>query len=208
MKKEQISPETIKRLAIYLRYLELLYEKGVRIISSAHITQALNIPSTQFRKDLSFFGEFGKRGVGYEVGKLIKVIKKIIGIEKKVKVALVGAGRLGTALIGYPGFIGLNIEIACAFDRDPAKIGKNVKGITIRDISEIYKCVKEKNIKIALICVPASQAQNVCDMLVEAGIKGILNFAPVKLVVDGCVFVSNVDMASEICNLIYWLRTC
>ncbi len=208
MKEKQISSETIRRLAVYLRYLEFLYEKGIRIISSSNITEALNIPSTQFRKDLSFFGEFGKRGVGYDVGKLIKVIRGIIGIDKKVKIIVIGAGKLGSALIGYPGFSDMNIEIVGAFDNNPEKIGKKIENVLIRDISEIEEFIKKEKIEIALICVPKENAQNICNVLVKAGIKGILNFAPVRIVATGCVSVSNFDMSSEICNLIYSLRKC
>jgi len=208
MKRKQVSSETIRRLAVYLRYLELLYEKGVRIISSANITDALNIPSTQFRKDLSFFGEFGKRGVGYDIGKLIKVIKGIIGIDKKVKVIIIGAGKLGSALIEYPGFSDMNIEVVGAFDNNPKKVGKKIGNILIRDISEIEEFIKSEKIEIALICVPKEQAQSVCNVLIKAGIKGILNFAPVRLITTGCVFVSNFDMSSEICNLMYSFKKC
>ncbi|MCD6221195.1 redox-sensing transcriptional repressor Rex [bacterium] len=208
MKGKHVSSETIRRLAVYLRYLELLYEKGIRIISSSNIMNALNIPSTQFRKDLSFFGEFGKRGVGYDIGKLIKVIKGIIGIDKKVKIIIIGAGKLGSALIEYPGFSDMNIEIVGAFDNNPEKIGKKISNILIRDISEIEEFIKNEKIEIALICVPREHAQNVCNILIKAGIKGILNFAPVKLITTGCVFVSNFDMSSEICNLIYSLKKC
>ncbi len=208
MKGKHVSSETIRRLAVYLRYLELLYEKGVRIISSSDITNALNIPSTQFRKDLSFFGEFGKRGVGYDIGKLIKVIRGIIGIDKKVKIIIIGAGKLGSALIEYPGFSDMNIEIVGAFDNNPEKIGKKIANILIRDISEIEEFIKSEKIEIALICVPKEHAQNVCNILIKAGIKGILNFAPVKLITTGCVFVSNFDMSSEICNLMYSFKKC
>ncbi len=206
MKKQQISSETIKRLAVYLRYLEKSYRQGIKIISSTNISKTLNIPSSQFRKDLSFFGEFGKRGVGYDIGKLIKEIKKIIGVDEKVKVIIVGVGRLGSALIGYTGFSDLNIEISGAFDKSSEKVGRKIENIVIKNISEIGKFIKKEKIKIAVICVPANQAQNVCDILVENGIKGILNFAPVKLLTRENFSVRNVDMASEICNLIYLLK--
>jgi len=208
MKEKHVSSETVRRLAVYLRYLELLYKRGIRIISSSNITDALNIPSTQFRKDLSFFGEFGKRGVGYDVGKLIKIIKEIIGIDKKVKTIIIGVGKLGSALIGYPGFSDMNIEIVGAFDNNPEKIGKKIENILIRDISKIEEFIKNEKIEIALICIPKEHAQNVCNILVKAGIKGILNFAPVRIVAAGCVSVSNFDIASEICNLIYFLKEC
>ncbi|HOV21849.1 MAG TPA: redox-sensing transcriptional repressor Rex [bacterium] len=206
IKKQQISSETIKRLAVYLRYLEKLYREGVKIISSSHISKILNIPSSQFRKDLSFFGEFGKRGVGYDIGKLIREIKKIIGIDEKIRVIIIGVGRLGSALIGYPGFSDLNIEISGAFDKSPEKVGKKIENIIIRNISGIGEFIKKEKIKVAVICVPANQAQNVCDILVENSIKGILNFAPVKLLANENISISNVDVASEICNLIYLLK--
>ena len=206
MKKKYVSPETIKRLTVYLRHLEILRHQGVEIISSEEITSFLNIPPAQFRKDLSYFGEFGKRGVGYNIENLIKVIKKIIGVDRKNNVVVIGVGRLGSALIGYPGFSKLNINIVGAFDNNPQKIGKVVEGIKIMDIKELKKFVKKNNIKIAILSVPADVAQSVGELAVEAGIKGILNFAPTPLVLPSDVNIVNVDMASELANIIFALK--
>ncbi|MDD3726638.1 MAG: redox-sensing transcriptional repressor Rex [Candidatus Ratteibacteria bacterium] len=206
VKKQNIPTETIKRMIAYLRYLERVKDKGVKIISSRDITLLLNIPPAQFRKDLSFFGEFGKRGVGYNVENLIDTIKKLLGLNKKIKVIVVGAGRLGTALIQYPGFSEINIEIIGAFDINPQKVGQSIKGINIYNIKDIKKFITKNNIKIAILCVPADAAQSVADLLIEAKIKSILNFAPVVLILPEGINIANVDMAGEIGSIIYRMK--
>ena len=206
MVKNNIPIETIKRTVTYLRYLEREQQKGVRIISSRDITSFLNIPPAQFRKDLSFFGEFGKRGVGYNVETLIKTLKELLGLDKKVKAIVVGAGRLGTALVQYPGFLEINVEIVGAFDNDIRKIGQSIKGIYIYNIKDVEKFIMKNRIKVALLCVPADSAQSVANTLVEAGIKSILNFAPVVLILPEGINIANVDMASEIGSIIYRMK--
>jgi len=206
MAKNNIPVETIKRTVTYLRYLEREQQKGVRIISSRDITSFLNIPPAQFRKDLSFFGEFGKRGVGYNVETLIKTLKELLGLDKKVKAIVVGAGRLGTALVQYPGFLEINVEIVGAFDNDIRKIGQSIKGIYIYNIKDVEKFIMKNRIKVALLCVPADSAQSVANTLVEAGIKSILNFAPVVLILPEGINIANVDMASEIGSIIYRMK--
>ncbi|MCM8821062.1 MAG: redox-sensing transcriptional repressor Rex [Candidatus Omnitrophica bacterium] len=205
-KKNNIPVETIKRTITYIRYLEREKRKGVKIISSKDITSLLNIPPAQFRKDLSFFGEFGKRGVGYNVDILIETLKQLLGLDRKVKAIVVGAGRLGTALVQYPGFLDINVEIIGAFDNDPEKIGQSIKGIYIYDIKNIKKFIIKNNVKIALLCVPADTAQSVANIIVEAGIKSILNFAPVVLILPEGINIANVDMASEIGSIIYRMK--
>ena len=205
-RKYSISPETIKRMITYLRYLEIQKKKGIRIISSKDVTSYLNVPPEQFRKDLSFFGGFGKRGVGYEVERLIKTIKKILGLDRKTRAILAGAGRLGAALIQYPGFSGINMDIIAAFDNDTGKIGKQLKSTRIYDIRNIGSFIRKSRVRVAFLCVPADSAQSVADSLVRAGIKGILNFAPVALVLPAGVYVGNVDMASEIGNVVYHMK--
>lgn len=204
--KKNIPSDTIKRLIYYLRYLEELKEKGKDMISSNEINISLNIPSNQFRKDISYFGKFGKRGVGYNVTNLIEEIKKIIGIDKKIKVILIGVGRLGSALIKYRGFLTLNMEIIGAFDNDPKKIGKEINGIKIMNLNELKNFVKKENVKVCILTVPANNAQQVALIAVESGIKGILNFAPVKLKLPKNIFINNVDMASELGYLIFKLK--
>lgn len=205
-KKQNIPTETIKRMVTYLRYLERVKKKGINIISSKDIKPLVNIPPEQFRKDLSFFGEFGKRGVGYNVENLIYTIKEILGLNRKIKAIVVGAGKLGTALIQYPGFGEVNVEIVAAFDNDKKKVGKSVNDVNIYDISEIKNFITKNNVEIAILCVPADAAQSVADVLVKAKIKSILNFAPVILLLPDNINVANVDMASEIGNIIYRMK--
>jgi len=205
--KHNISSETIKRMITYLRYLDIQKNKGVNIISSKDVTSFLNVPPEQFRKDLSFFGVFGKRGVGYNVDKLLEVIKGIIGLNEKINAVLVGAGKLGAALIQYPGFSAINIDIIAAFDNDVDKIGRSLRNIKIYNVKNVGRFIKGNNVEVALLCVPAESAQFVADSLVHSGIKGILNFVPISLILPDNICVGNVDMASEIGNIIYHMKS-
>ena len=205
-KKSCFSFDTVKRLSLYLRNLKRLKEKGIEIISSDRITPLLNVSSAQFRKDLSYFGEFGKRGVGYKVERLIEELEKILGINEEWRIALVGVGRLGQALLGFEGFSKFNIKIVCAFDIDKKKIGKIIEGVKVEDMKDLKTIIKRKKVKIALLCTPPHSAQEVCKKLIDAGIRGILNFSPLILKVPPSVFVSNVDMACELESLIFFLK--
>jgi len=205
-KKSCFSFDTAKRLSLYLRNLKRLKEKGIEIISSDRITPLLNVSSAQFRKDLSYFGEFGKRGVGYKVERLIEELEKILGINEEWRIALVGVGRLGQALLGFEGFSKFNIRIVCAFDIDKKKIGKIIEGVKVEDMKDLKTIIKRKRVKIALLCTPPHSAQEVSEKLVTAGIRGILNFSPLILKVPSSVFVSNVDMACELESLIFFLK--
>ena len=204
--KKSFSPETIRRLSLYLRNLKELKRKGVEIISSKQMSKGLNVSSVQFRKDLSYFGEFGKRGVGYSVDKLVKEIEQILGIDRQWEIALVGVGKLGSALLKFPGFSQFNLKITTAFDNDTEKIGKVRSNIKIDNVAGIKQILKKRKIKIAMICVPPEYAQNVVDKVIDAGIKAILNFAPVSLKIPNNVYVSNVDMACELESLIFFLK--
>lgn len=193
-------------MSLYLRSLRRLGQQGVDVASSEEITRFLNISPVQFRKDLSYFGGFGKRGVGYDVKVLRKEIEKILGTDVIWKIALVGVGKLGSALLGYPGFVEFNLQIVTAFDNDLGKIGKIWEGIKIEDISGVKDIVKKNEIKIAILSVPAEAAQKLSKELVRCGVKAILNFAPINLVLPKNIFVSNVDMASELESLVYKLK--
>ncbi|MCD6093669.1 MAG: redox-sensing transcriptional repressor Rex [Candidatus Omnitrophica bacterium] len=206
IRKICFSVETVKRLSLYLRDLRKLAKKKIQFISSNKITQLLNISPAQFRKDLSYFGEFGKRGVGYEVEKLIKKLEEILGINKEWRIAVVGVGRLGSALLRFEGFSKFNIKIKTAFDIDKKKIGKVINGIKIEDVGNLERVIKKEKIKLSLICTPPQVAQDITNRLVSAGIRGILNFAPVALKVANNVFISNVDMACELEQLIFLLN--
>ncbi|UCD15381.1 MAG: redox-sensing transcriptional repressor Rex [Candidatus Omnitrophota bacterium] len=205
-KKVNFSPGTIKRLSLYLRKLKKIHNDDINIISSNTITRLLNVTSDQFRKDLSYFGEFGKRGVGYNVALLLREIENILGINQEWKIALVGTGKLGSALLGFEGFSKLNLKITCGFDNQKDKIGNRIGGVKINDIKDLSKIVKKQNIKIAIIATPPEVAQDVARQLVKIGIKGILNFAPVSLNVSKNIVVSNVDMATELENLIFFVK--
>ncbi len=204
--KNNFSFETIKRLSLYLRNLKRLKESGIDIISSDKISHFLNVTSVQFRKDLSYFGGFGKRGVGYKVKRLIEEIEKILGIDKQWSIAIVGVGRLGSALLGFEGFSKFNLNISHAFDASSEKIGKMTKGIRIEDINNMKRAIKKNNIKIAILSTPPEFAQSVTNELTSAGIRGILNFAPVILQVPEYVSVSNVDMACELESLVFFSK--
>lgn len=193
-------------MGLYLRNLKEMRERDITIISSDQITQFLNVTPVQFRKDLSFFGEFGKRGVGYNVQRLIQEIENILGVNKQWEIIMVGAGKLGSALLGFEGFSKFNIKIRYAFDADKDKIGRMKKGVKIDNIKNMKEVVKNNGIKIAIISTPPEVAQNVACDLIQAGIKGILNFAPVALKIPADVAVSNVDMACELESLIFFAK--
>ena len=204
--KKYIPQDTASRLSLYLRSLRMLEKKRVDVASSEDITEFLNVSSVQFRKDLSYFGGFGKRGVGYGTSALTKEIEKILGADVAWKIAIVGAGKLGSALLGYPGFTESNLQITAAFDNDPERIGKVRKGVTIEDAKSMRGVLRKKGIKIAILAVPADKAQEVGEELAACGVKAILNFAPVNLMLPKRISVSNVDMASELQGLIYKLK--
>ncbi|MDD5423954.1 MAG: redox-sensing transcriptional repressor Rex [Candidatus Omnitrophica bacterium] len=204
--KRNIPQDTASRLSLYLRSLRMLGKKRVDVASSEEITRFLNVTPVQFRKDLSYFGGFGKRGVGYDVARLTREIERILGTDAAWKIAIVGAGKLGSALLGYSGFHELNLQIVAAFDSSPERIGKVRQGVRIESTSRMKDILRKKGIRIAVLAVPADFAQKVGEELVRCGVKAVLNFAPVNLVLPEGVSVSNVDMASELESLIYKLK--
>jgi redox-sensing transcriptional repressor len=204
--KRYIPHDTASRLSLYLRSLRMLGKKRVDVASSEEITQFLNVTPVQFRKDLSYFGGFGKRGVGYDVARLTREIEKILGTDAVWKIAIVGAGKLGSALLGHSGFLELNLQIVAAFDSNAEKIGKVRQGVRIESAVRMKDILRKKGVRIAVLAVPADSAQEVGEELVRCGVKAILNFAPVNLVLPKDVSVSNVDMASELESLIYKLK--
>jgi len=191
-------------LPIYLRGLLFLSEQGKQSISSRNMANLLGVNSWQIRKDFSYFGGFGTRGVGYEVGKLIKQINKILKLDGVRKVALVGVGNLGLAILAYPGFRMYNFEIVAAFDTNPKKIGRKVSNITIEDASDI-RTLKRRKIDLAIIAVPRDSAQETADALVEADTKGILNLAPCRITVPKKVKVITIDIAMDLARLPYYM---
>jgi redox-sensing transcriptional repressor len=206
MKFSKIPTATITRLSIYSRYLEALVQEGVKIIASDKLAQKCGINPAQIRKDLAYFGEFGIRGVGYFVKELLFEIKRILGLNKAWKMALVGIGNLGSALLAHQNFIRQGYEFAAVFDVDPAKVGRRLpSGQLIHHLDELEKVIKEKDVEIGVIATPGSQAQAVAQRLIQAGIKAILNFAPTQLQVREGMAVENVDFTVKLDNLAYHL---
>ncbi len=208
MKFAKPVPEpTIKRLAVYYRLLKKLsIQDEVKMICSKEIGNRLGITPTQIRKDISYFGEFGKKGIGYNVEELAYNIGKILGINKKRRAVLVGAGNLGRALVNYNNFDKIGITITHVFDIDLNKIGNKVGLITVQNSKKMPEVIKENEINIGIITVPHKSAQEVTDQLVNEGIKGIWNFAPVRLVVPGEVYVRDEDLSVGITSLIHYLN--
>ena len=204
MRYSRIPEETIRRLPIYLRGLLLTSEQGQKSISSQKLADFVGVNPWQIRKDFSYFGDFGTRGVGYNVGKLTKQIKRILKLDVIQKTALVGVGNLGSAILAYPGFgiYGLNID--AAFDVNPKKIGRKIKNITIENVSKI-RTLKKRKIKLAVMAVPRQAAQETADTLVKAGIKGILNFSPCHIAVPKKVKVITIDIGIDMACLPYYM---
>ncbi len=202
--KKCFSEDCIKRLSLYLRNLKDLEKANVKVISSDKITKFLNVNPAQFRKDLSYFGEFGKRGVGYDVKNLIIELENILGVDKKWDIVIVGVGHLGRALMGFEGFSKFNLKINYAFDCDKNKINKKIYGVKVKDVKFLKRTIKEKNIKVGIISTVPQVAQHIAETMVEGGIVGILNFTPVILNLPENVIVSNIDMACELESLIFF----
>ncbi|MBE3596357.1 MAG: redox-sensing transcriptional repressor Rex [Hydrogenibacillus sp.] len=205
-REQTISDAVIKRLPIYLRYLTYLDRMGVRTVSSHQMGKELGQNPAQIRKDLAYFGEFGRKGIGYEVRYLIKKIRQILHLDQLIPVALVGAGHLGTALARYNAFQQDNMRIVAIFDHSPLKAGREVDGIRIQPMEELKQTVKDKDIRVGIITVPDYAAQEVADQLVDAGIEAIMNFAPTIIHVPPNVRVHHADLTTELHSLAYYLR--
>jgi redox-sensing transcriptional repressor len=201
----RISESTVRRLAAYLRFLEQAEAEGRPTISSGELARLGGTTSAQVRKDLSFFGSFGKRGLGYSVPALASKIGEILGLQRAHRVVLVGAGKMGGALAQYRGFHQRGFHISMIFDQDPKKVGMRWNGLQVRDVRQLESDLKKDPIDIAIVATPAEAAQHVVDKLVQAGVKAILNFAPVRLNVPPDVEVKTVNMALELETLSYAL---
>jgi redox-sensing transcriptional repressor len=191
--KPRIPRPTVKRLSLYLRELEALADRDLQTLSSKQLGDTLGLTDAQVRKDLAFFGQFGHPGIGYKVSELIKELRKILGTDRQWNAAIVGAGNIGRALMPYARFRRKGFEIVAVFDADAKVVGSVVTGHKVRPMNDLASLVKERNIQIGIIAVPADGAQRVADALIEAGVRGILNFAPVRLDVHKKVSVTSVD---------------
>jgi redox-sensing transcriptional repressor len=200
----RIPNETVRRLPLYLRGLSLLSQQGISSVSSGKLADFVNVNPWQIRKDFSYFGDFGTRGVGYDIANLARQIKKILKLDTVRNTALVGVGNLGSAVLAYPGFGIYGFNITAAFDNDPAKIGGKMNGITIEDVSRLDTLGK-RQIDLAIIAIPEQAAQNVADALVRAGIKGILNFSPRRITVPKKIKVITIDIATDLARLPYYI---
>lgn len=195
MKVYKIPEATVMRLSIYSRYLHQLIDEGVETISSGEIAQGVGVSSAQVRKDLAYFGEFGTRGVGYKVEELYGHLMKILGLDRKWNIIIIGAGKLGSALALYHGFVDRGFNISAILDVDENKIGNKLGDVEVETLDLLDQRVKESNVSIGVVTVPASVAQDVTDKLVEAGVKAILNFSPRVLRVPSHIVLRNVDLS-------------
>jgi len=203
---DQVSELTTNRLSVYLRCLSALEDAGVRTISSQTLAEQFHLNAAQIRKDLAYFGEFGVRGVGYYVRDLKRHLRAILGLDRKLRVAIMGAGNLGLALADYPGFRQEGFEIAALFDNLSAKVGQQSRlGVPIHDIHDLKRIARRDGISIAVIAVPAPSAQHVVNLVVAAGIKAILNFSPGSLQVPDSVKLKSVDLTVSLESLSFFL---
>ena len=200
-KKIILPPTTLERLPLYYRTLKELQEGGISLISSKQLGEILDITSVQIRKDLAFLGNVGMKGFGYDVEKLKKSIAEILGLNYRRRLGIVGAGYFGTALASCKNFSDMGFEVAALFDVDERIIGSRVNGIKVYDIEKISSVILRKRIEIGVIAVPKDFAQETADILVAAGIKGILNFAPTKIITPQKIFLRNEDLSFALSTL-------
>ena len=203
--KAEIPRKAIYRLSVYLRCLQRLKANDIRTVSSEALAKAAHVKSTQLRKDLTYFGQFGTRGLGYDVEQLSKMISDLLGTTSLQPVILVGVGNLGLALLTYRGFEQEGFEIVAAFDADTRKRDK-IANVPLYPMDRVEEIVTKHNVRMAIITVPAAAAQEVANSLIDAGITGILNFAPIVLHVPDEVIVNNVNLAIELENLSYFIQ--
>ena len=204
--RPEIPRKTIYRLSIYLRCLHRLKSNALRTVSSDALAKAAGVKPTQLRKDLTYFGQFGTRGLGYDVEQLAEMISDVLGTNSFQPVVLVGTGNLGTALLSYRGFEQEGFEIVAAFDADPKQCRDKRAKQPIYSMEKLPEFIRGRHVKMAILCVPAAVAQEVTNILVESGVAGILNFAPMVLSVPEDVMVNNVNLAIELENLSYFIQ--
>ena len=202
---KRIAESTVRRLSTYLRYLENLDTQGQQTASSDELAHLCGTTPAQVRKDLSFFGSFGKRGLGYPVHEMTAHLREILGLEREWKVVIVGAGKLGAALANYRGFYQRGFRIVGVYDNDPNKVGKPWGEAIVRDMADLAQDIGREDAPIAVLAIPSDDAQGVVDRLVGAGIRAILNFAPAQITVPPHVSLKSVNMAMELEGLSFAL---
>jgi redox-sensing transcriptional repressor len=206
IEEKKIPKAVIKRLSLYSRVLQNLEIKKQEKVSSQYVAEQLGLTSAQVRKDLGYFGQFGVPGLGYYVTDLRKQIKKILGTHREVRVALIGAGHLGLALMNYGGFQKQGFRLVAGFDEDKRKVGRSVNDADIYPMDDLEKQIKKKNIELIILATPAPVTQPLVDRVIKCGIKAILNFVPKRLIVPPDVKVHYVDLTIEIESLSYYLK--
>ncbi|MGE5618084.1 MAG: redox-sensing transcriptional repressor Rex [Sphingomonadaceae bacterium] len=204
-RRPKVPTPTLNRLPLYYRYLLEAREQRLSVVSSEMLGDAAGVPAAQVRKDLGYLGEFGRPGIGYDVVEMQRRLGDLLGLTTEKEVIVVGAGRLGSAIAAYPGFSTYSLRVAALFDRDPAKIGTRIGGLQVLDARDLPRFVEDRGIRMAILAVPASVAQDVVDQLVAAGIKAIMNFAPARLEVPAGIVVSNEDLAARLATLSFRL---
>lgn len=200
-----ISKATIDRLPLYFRTLRQIQQEGIEVISSEELGRRIGVTPEQIRKDLASFGEFGKKGVGYFVRELIRNISEILGLHRNWNIAIVGAGHLGWALANYRNFTSIGFNLVAVFEADPVKVGQYINGVEVSSVGKLEEIVKARNIHIGVITVPAHHAQEVANRMVAAGIRGIWNFAPVKLNVPDNIRLVSEDLSVGLSSISYHL---
>jgi redox-sensing transcriptional repressor len=202
----KIPQATAKRLPLYYRFLSNLHSSGKQRVSSAELSEAVKVDSATIRRDFSYFGALGKKGYGYNVNYLLSFFRKTLDQDELTKVALIGVGNLGTALLNYNFSKSNNTKIEVAFDVDNSKVGTQVGDVKIYHMDDLEKVVREEDIQVAILTIPSSVAQTITDRLVSANINGILNFTPARLTVPPAIRVHHIDLAVELQSLIYFLK--
>jgi redox-sensing transcriptional repressor len=205
MEKSSIPEVVVARLPVYIQKLNQLVREGREIVSSQEMAEHLGVSSAQIRKDLSFFGGFGKQGTGYNVINLLESLRSILNLNQIWEVVLVGVGHLGQALLSYQGFSRNGFEIIMAFDNDPKIIGKTFAGIKVTDVNEMQNHICPRGVPIAILTVPAGNAQEMADQLIRCGVKAILNYAPVTLKVPEGIRLANIDPVLSLQTITYYL---
>jgi redox-sensing transcriptional repressor len=205
MVAKNIPDIVVGRLPLYLRTLQRMQDEGRLVTSSQELGERLGISAAQIRKDLSQFGEFGKQGTGYNIDYLVNQLRSILKVDRVWDIVVVGAGDIGSAVARYQGFKDRGFRVVMLFDNDPAKIGHHIGEFTVMDTSQLVDAIRSADIKVAMIAVPATAAQAVADQLVKAGVRAILNYAPINLVVPEDVYVQHTDPVTHLQRMTYYL---
>ncbi|KOP78188.1 redox-sensing transcriptional repressor Rex [Cytobacillus solani] len=202
----KIPQATAKRLPLYYRFLKNLHSSGKQRVSSAELSEAVKVDSATIRRDFSYFGALGKKGYGYNVNYLLTFFRKTLDQDELTKVALIGVGNLGTAFLNYNFLKNNNTKIEVAFDVDVNKVGSKIGEVPVFHMDDLEKVIKEHNIQVAILTVPAPAAQSIADRIVQGSVNGILNFTPARLSVPSTIRIHHIDLAVELQSLIYFLK--